>query len=135
MQDPATPVIPARRLWLGRSLTGLTVLFLMGDAFAKVVEAAPAVRGTVELGYPPGTVVAIGLIELACVAAYLAPPTALVGAVLLTGYLGGAVATHVRAGSPLASATLFPLYVAAFVWGGLALRDARVRALWQGRAR
>jgi hypothetical protein len=94
----------------------------------KVLRLAPAVEGTTALGYPASAVRAIGLIELACVALYLVPRTSVLGAVLLTGYLGGAIATHVRAGNPLLSHTLFPIYVALFVWGGLYLRDERVRA-------
>jgi hypothetical protein len=77
----------------------------------------------------------IGVILLSCVVAYVIPSTSVLGAVLLTGYLGGAVATHVRVGNPLFSHTLFPIYVALFVWGGLFLRDARLRALFPWRLR
>ena len=108
---------------------GLAALFLLLDAAAKVLAAAPAVEGTVALGYPAGLVAVIGVVELACVVAYVVPRTAVLGAILLTGYLGGAVATHVRIGNPLASHVLFPVYVALLVWGGLFLRDARLRAL------
>ena len=76
----------------------------------------------------------LGVILAACTLAYALPPTSVLGALLLTGYLGGAVATHVRVGHPLLSHTLFPIYVAVFVWGGLVLRDARLRAFLPGRA-
>ena len=112
----------------------LAALFLVLDATAKVVAAKPAVEGTVALGYPAGLVVVIGVIELACVVAYVVPRTAVLGAILLTGYLGGAVATHVRLGNPLASHVLFPVYVALLVWGALFLRDARLRTLIPLRA-
>lgn len=116
--------------WIGRVLTALAAMFLSMDGGMKVVRSAPSVEGTVALGFPENSVVGIGVLLLACVAVYLVPRTALLGAVLLTGYLGGAIAAHVRLGNPLFTHTLFPLYVAAMVWGGLALRDTRVRALW-----
>lgn len=82
-----------------------------------------------QLGYPPDRVLWIGIIELVCVVLYLVPRTAVLGALLLTGYLGGAIATHVRVGSPLLSHTLFPIYVALMLWGGLYLREPRLREL------
>ena len=81
------------------------------------------------LGYPADTVLWIGMIELVCLALYLVPRTAVLGAILLTGHLGGAIATHVRVGSPLLSHTLFPIYVALLLWGGLYLREPRLREL------
>jgi hypothetical protein len=113
----------------GRILSGLSIAFLLLDAGMKIAQAPAAVDGTVQLGYPVETILGIGLVQLACLALYAAPRTAVLGALLLTGYLGGAVATHVRVGNPLFSHILFPTYVAALVWGGLYLRDARVRAL------
>jgi hypothetical protein len=110
-------------------LTTIAVLFLTFDTVIKLLRLAPAVQGTVALGYPEHAVGVIGAIELACLVLYLAPRTAVLGAVVMTGYLGGAVATHVRVGNPLLSHTLFPVYVAALLWGGLYLRDARLRAL------
>ena len=110
-------------------LTTLVALFLAFDTVMKLLRLAPAVDGTVALGYPVHLVAVIGVIELACLALYLVPPTAVLGAVVLTGYLGGAVATHVRIGNPLLSHTLFPIYVAALLWGGLYLREPRLRAL------
>lgn len=119
---------PAAR-WGGRILTGVTILFLTFDAVAKIAGAKQAVEGSVQLGYPASTVVPIGVVLLACVILYAIPRTAPLGAVLLTGYLGGAIATHVRVANPLFSHVLFPTYVAAILWAGLYLRDARVRAL------
>jgi hypothetical protein len=98
----------------------------------KVLALPPAIEGTLQLGYPANTIVGIGLLQLVCLAAYLIPRTALIGAVLWTGYLGGAIATHVRVGSPLLTHTLFPIYVATFLWAGLWLRDRRVDALLAG---
>lgn len=121
---------PSRKeLWAGRVLSGFAVLFLAFDATMKVFRLPPAVEATGQLGYPESVIVPIGLIQLACLIAYLIPRTSVLGTVLWTGYLGGAVATHVRVGSPLFSHTLFPIYVAAFHWAGLWLRDHRARAL------
>jgi len=117
-------------LWTGRTLTALAVLFLFVDSVAKVLEIPPVVEGSAQLGYPASTVFPIGVILLVCVAIYTVPSTSVFGALLLTGYLGGAIATHVRVANPLLSHTLFPVYVAIFVWGGLYLRDARLRAFF-----
>ena len=108
-------------------------LFLTFDTVIKVLLLAPAVKGTTELGYPAGTVLWIGIIELACIVLYLVPRTSVLGALLLTGYFGGAIATHVRVGSPLLSHTLFPVYVALMLWGGLYLRESRLRELVPSR--
>src|SRR4026207_337586 len=118
-----------KRSIAGYVLTGLVALFLTFDTVMKLLQLAPAVQGTTELGYPAGTVVVIGAIELVCLVLYLIPPTSVLGALLLTGYLGGAIATHVRVGSPLPTHTLFPIYVALMVWGGLYLRESRLREL------
>ena len=122
-------------LWTGRVLSAIAILFMTADSVGKLLEVAPVVAGSTELGYPARTVFAIGLIELLCVVAYGIPSTSALGALLLTAYLGGAVATHVRVENPLFSHTLFPIYVALFVWGGLVLRDARLRAFLPGRGR
>jgi hypothetical protein len=117
------------RLWAGRIIMGVTLLFLLMDAVMKVAKARPSVEGTIQLGYPENSVVAIGVLLLFCTLLYVIPRTAPIGAVLLTGYLGGAVASQIRIGAPLFSTVLFPVYFAMLVWGGLYLRDHRVRAL------
>jgi hypothetical protein len=133
--DPAiSPAAPAVRLskgalWSGRVLTSLAVLFLLMDAVGKFVKPAAVVQGTLELGWPATVIGGLGLVLLASVVLYAIPRTAVLGAILLTGYLGGAVATHVRVGNPLFTHQLFPVYLGILIWGGLVLRDARVRAL------
>lgn len=119
----------SKTLWGGRVLSALAILFLLFDSVIKVLKVSVAVEGTVQLGYPEGVVVGIGIIELVCLALYVIPRTSVLGAILFTGYLGGAIATHVRIGSPLFTHTLFPIYVAALIWGGLILREDRLRAL------
>ncbi len=118
-----------RRSVAGTVCTVVAALFLAFDTILKVLRLAPAVEGTTSLGYPADTVLWIGAIELACLVVYLVPRTAVLGALLMTGYLGGAVATHVRISSPLFTHTLFPIYVALLLWAGLFLREPRLRAL------
>jgi len=115
-------------LWGGRILSALPVLFLLLDGIMKVVKPAFVVEATVQLGYPESVIVALGVVLVACTILYLIPRTAVLGAILLTGYLGGAVATHVRVGGPLFS-ILMPVILGAMLWGGLYLRDERVRSL------
>jgi hypothetical protein len=112
----------------GRIISGLAVAFLVFDSIGKLLRVQPVIDGTVSLGYPVGVIFPLGVTLLTCVLVYLVPRTAVLGALLLTGYLGGAVATHVRVANPLLSHTLFPAYVAAMLWGGLILRDPRLRA-------
>ena len=121
-------------LWTGRILSGIAAFFLLIDAGMKLAEAAPAMKGSIELGYPPSTIFGIGVVLFLCLVLYLVPRTAVLGAVLLTGYLGGAVATHVRVGNPLFTHMLSPIYVAAFIWGGLWLRDERLRTVLAPRS-
>lgn len=116
-------------VWTARILAGLAVLFLAFDTTVHVLQLAPALKGAQELGYPPGVVVWLGVIQLVCLGLYLVPRTAPIGAVLWTGYLGGAIATHVRLENPLFSHTLFPVYIAVLLWLPLYLRDTRVRRL------
>lgn len=126
---------PSRKaIWAGRVLSGLAVLFLLFDASIKVLQLPVAMEGTGQLGYPESVIMGLGLVQLACLIAYLIPRTSVLGAILWTGYLGGAVATHVRVENPLFSHVLFPLYVAALLWGGLWLRDRRVRVLLSMRS-
>jgi DoxX-like family len=117
------------RLWTGRIMSALPALFLLVDGLGKLVKPAPVVEGTVQLGYPESVLLGLGIVLLACTVLYVIPRTAILGAILLTGYLGGAVATHVRVGNPLFSHVLFPVYVAVLIWGGIYLRDERLRAL------
>jgi len=118
----------------GWILSALAVLFLTFDSLGKLLELAPVVAGTARLGYPTSIVFSLGAILFLCVVAYAIPSTSVLGAVLLTGYLGGAIASQARVGNPLLSHTLFPVYVAALVWGGLFLRDSRLRALLPWRS-
>ena len=126
-----------RTLWTGRVISGLAVAFLIFDSIGKLLEVQPVIEGTKRLGYSPDLVFGLGVTLISCVLAHLVPWTSVLGAVLLTGYLGGAVATHVRVGNPLLTHVLFPTYIAALLWGGLMLRDARLRALlpWHDRSR
>jgi hypothetical protein len=118
-----------RSVWVGRVMSAIAILFLFMDGAMKLVKPAVVVEGTVTLGYPESVIVPLGIVLLACVALYAIPATSVLGAIFLTGYLGGAIATHVRVGNPLFSHTLFPIYVALLIWGGLFFRDERVRAL------
>lgn len=118
-----------RQLWAGRCLSWFAVLFLLVDSTGKLLLVQPVIDGTLQLGYPREIVFSLGVILLVCVLAYVVPRTSVLGALLLTGYLGGAVATHVRVENPLFSHVLFPTYIAALLWGGLIVRDARLRAL------
>ena len=124
------PELSKKAVWTGRVLSGFAALFLAFDASFKFFATAEAAAATAELGWRAEALRGIGALELACLALYLLPRTAPLGALLWTGYLGGAIATHLRVGNPWASHTLFPLYVAAFIWGGLWLRDRRVRAFF-----
>lgn len=115
--------------WAGWILTALPVLFLLFDGVTHLLSIAPVADSFRQLGYPVGLAVGIGMIELACTLLYALPSTALLGAVLLTGYLGGAVTSHLRVGDPLFSHALFPVYLGVMLWVGLYLRDQRLRML------
>jgi hypothetical protein len=129
MQARRTAQAAPATLWTGRAMYALAVVFLLVDAGMKVLKMAPAIEGTVQLGYPASVVSGIGIVQLVCLALYVIPQTSVFGAILLTGYLGGAIGTHVRVGNPLFTHVLFPIYVAVLVWGALFLRDERLRAL------
>jgi hypothetical protein len=129
MNTNSDNLVSNKRIWTSRILAGLPVAFLTLDAVIKLARLAPAVTGTVQLGYPPSVVFGIGLVEMLCVLAYAIPRTAIAGAVLLTGYLGGAIATHVRVGDPLATHVLTPVYVAMMIWGALLIRG-RLRGVF-----
>jgi hypothetical protein len=113
----------------GTVCTVVAALFLAFDMLLKVLRLGPAVEGTASLGYSADSVFWIGIIELVCLSLYVLPRTAVLGGLLMTGYLGGAVATHVRISSPLLTHTLFPVYVALLLWAGLYLREPRLRDL------
>ncbi len=118
-------------LWLGRVLSGLVILFLLFDGAIKLVPW-PVVTETMDrIGYGSSENLArsLGFITVACTVLYAIPPTSILGAILLTGYLGGAMASHVRIGSPLFSHMLFGFYLGLMLWGGLWLRDRRLRPL------
>lgn len=121
-----TAAVSKKALWTGRIITGWVVLFMLFDGVVKVIKLAPAMEGTGRLGYPLSLVVPIGIVELLCVVAYVIPRTSILGAILLTGYLGGATATQVRVEDPW---FLFPVAVGVLLWVGLLLRDPRLRSL------
>jgi DoxX-like family len=127
--DARSAPLSKGRLWTGRIMSGLPALFLLIDAVGKLLRPAPVVETTVQLGYPESGLLGLGIVLLTCTILYLIPRTAVLGAILLTGYLGGAIATRVRVGSPLFSHILFPVYLTVLIWGGLFLRDERLRAL------
>jgi hypothetical protein len=120
--------------WTGRSLTALFALFMLGASIAPKLLLMPIAEETMaQLGWPAGYAFLIGIIELVCLVLYLIPRTSVLGAVLMMGLLGGAIATQIRAGSPLFSHILFSVYLGLFMWGGLWLRDPRLRALFPVR--
>jgi DoxX-like family len=123
--DAITAPASKKMLWAGRSVSALIVLFLLFDSLVKLMQLSLAVEPTIRLGYPESLVLGIGIVELVCLVVYAIPPTSILGAILLTGYLGGATATHVRIGDPF----FFPIVVGVLVWLGLFLRDDRLRAL------
>ena len=127
--------VPTSARRIGVVLSTLAVLFLAMDATMKLLAMPVVLEATAQLGFPgsPEFARGLGAVLLACTVLYAWPRTAVIGAILLTGYLGGAIATHVRLSNPVLSHTLFGVYVALFVWGGLFLRDARVRALFARR--
>lgn len=130
---PAAAAPPRGRMIASWIVTGCAILFLAFDITIKLVLSPEAIRGTQELGFPAGIVRPLGILQLVLMVLYLLPRTAPLGAILWTGYLGGAIATHVRLENPLFSHTLFPTYVAALLWLGLWLRDERVRRLLHPR--
>ena len=116
---------------LGWTLSALFALFMLGASVAPKLMGMPIAQETMAaLGWPDAPVVLIGVLELVCTLLFLFPPTGLLGAVLMMGILGGAIVTQLRAGSPLASHTLFGIYLGVAMWGGLILRDTRIRAVF-----
>lgn len=127
--SPTPPRVSQGRLWIGRILSALPALFLLMDGVMKVMKPDFVVKATVELGYPEDVIFGLGIVVLICVILYIIPQTSVLGAILLTGYLGGAVASHLRHGDPLFSHVLSPVYFAILLWGGLYLREPRLSAL------
>jgi DoxX-like protein len=125
--DAQTAPISKGQLWAGRIMSGLPALFLLFGGVMDLIKPPYVVEGTVKMGYPESIIFGLGVIVLLCTILYLIPRTSVLGAILLTGYLGGAVATHVRM-SDLRSVP-FPILFAVLIWGGLYLRDRRLRAL------
>jgi DoxX-like protein len=121
---------------IGYGLSGLVILFMLFDGIIKLVPLDIVIETTAQLGYPrsAGLARGLGILGLICTALYAAPRTSLLGAILLTGYLGGTVAIHLRAGSPVFSHLLFGVYLGLLLWAGLYLRDARLRAIFPYRA-
>ncbi len=125
----------SRMLWAGRVLTALFALFILAASVAPKLAGADVVAETLsQLGWPTDFGLMLGVIELMCLVLYLIPRTSVLGAVLMTAYLGGAMATQVRVGSPLFTHQLFGIDLGLFMWGGLWLRDAKLRALFPFRA-
>ena len=127
-RNDETGPVSNTRLWGGRIASGIPALFLLVDGAMKLAKPTVVVETTMQLGYPEGVIVPLGIVLLASAVLYLVPRTAVLGAILLTGYLGGAVATHVRVGGG-AFEVLFPVIAGALVWGGLVLRSPRVAEL------
>ena len=115
------------QIWAGRIMSGFAALFLLWDGVMKLLKPAVVVKATRDLGYPESDIVGIGVVLLACTLVYLFPRSSILGAILLTGYLGGAIASQVRAQASWFN-VLFAFAMACLVWGGLWLRDIRVRA-------
>lgn len=120
--------ISKKLLWLGRVLSGLAVAFFLMDGVMKLWKPAVVVEATLKLGYPESDIVGIGVLLLTCTLLYIFPRTSILGAILLTGYLGGAVASQLRAGNGWFN-VVFPVIFGAVIWSGLWLRDIRVRNL------
>ena|ERR1700730_18328232 len=126
--QPDGQTVSKKMLWTGRIISALPVLFLLMDGIMKLVKPLMVVEATVKLGYPETVILPLGVVLLICTVLYVIPRASALGAILLTGYLGGAVATHVRVGASLFS-IVFPIILGVLIWGGLWLRDERLRAL------
>lgn len=122
-----------KSIWIGWAMSILAILFLTMDAVMKLIKPEPIIKATVELGYPESTIVTMGLLLLFFTIIYSIPKTAIFGAILLTGYLGGAVATHFRLLHHVLGETLFPVYIAIFIWGGLVLRKVELKNIFIGK--
>ncbi len=118
--------ISKKVLWVSYIISAIPVLFLLSSGVAKLVQPAPVLQGFAQIGFAQSLVARLGILELICTAVYLIPRTSVLGAILLTGYLGGATVTHLRVGDPKFVA---PVILGVFIWGGLFFREPRIRAL------
>ena len=126
MQSATQPApVSKKMLWAGRIMSALPVLMLLMSAVMKFIKPAPVVEGFAHLGLPESLALGLGILEIACTVVYVIPRTSILGAILLTGYLGGATVTHLRVGDPFFA----PVIVGVLVWGGLFLREPRLRPL------
>lgn len=129
MQSGTQPErISKGRLWTGRIISALVVLFLLFDSITKIFKVRAVIEASAQLGFPLSAIVTIGITLLACTVLYVIPQTAVLGAILLTGYLGGAVATQARVGNPMFE-MLFPIIFGALAWAGIFLREPRLSTL------
>ena len=129
MPTVSTGTISNSAIWVGRGLSGLVTLFLLFDGAIKLIPLEIVITTSLQLGIPTGLARTLGVLTLIGTVLYAIPRTSVLGAIWLTGYIGGAIYVHVLAGSPLLSHTFFGIYLALMMWGGLYLRDERVRAL------
>ena len=130
MQTASSPGSTSKKsVWAGRIISGFITAFLIFDAVIHLMKPAPVVEAFAKLNFPLRFAVPLGIVELICILLYVIPSTSILGAILLTGYLGGAVAIQLPTGNPFFGEILFPVYIGVFLWGGIYLRDARLRAL------
>jgi hypothetical protein len=125
-----THQISKGKLWSSRIMSGIVILFMLFDSIFKLIKPVPVVEGTLELGYAEHHIIVMGILGLLSIVLYAIPRTSVLGVVLLTGYFGGVIATHLRLDNPLFSHILFPVYLAVLAWGGLWLRNATLRTLF-----
>jgi hypothetical protein len=121
--------VSRKSLWAGRIITGLVAVFLVFDAVIHIMKPAPVVEAFAKLNFPIRFAVPLGIIELVCILLCVIPRTSILGAIFLTGYLGGAIAIQLPTGNPFFGEVLFPVYIAAFLWAGIYLRDERLRTM------
>jgi hypothetical protein len=125
----STGSLSMKSIWAGRIISGLITAFMIFDAVIHMMKPAPVVEAFAKLNFPLRFAVPLGIVELLCIVLYVIPSTSILGAIFLTGYLGGAVAIQLPTGNPFFGEILFPVYIGVFLWGGIYLRDARLRAL------
>jgi DoxX-like protein len=130
MQSAIQPgALSKKSLWAGRIMSGLVAAFMIFDAVIHLMKPAPVVEAFAKLGFPLRLAVPLGIIELVCISLYVVPRTSILGAILLTGYLGGAIAIQLPTGNSLFGEVLFPVYIGVILWGGIYLRDERLRTM------